>query len=160
LDRAIQLKLRTLVGFLGERQQSDWWSSSFFGPASKGFITPIFGKDHHSAQLIGVTEAARRVHDALIGVGQVFHLFRLPEIMEQDLHAGLRNSTNIPGTGSSDEALAELRALSLQEVAASPGPVRLGPIVMLQGNEWSGPVAAHYAAAFSAGIQSFPYFSD
>jgi len=69
LDRAIQLRLRTLVGFLGERQQSDWWSSSSFSPASKGFITPIFGKDHHSAQLIGVTETARRVHDALIGVG-------------------------------------------------------------------------------------------
>ena len=41
------------------------------------------------AQYHGVSEAARRVHDEHLSVGS-FHLFRLPEEMEQDLHALLQ----------------------------------------------------------------------
>jgi hypothetical protein len=38
-----------------------------------------------------VKEAAARVHDEYIGVGKVYHLFRLPEHIEQALHSSLRD---------------------------------------------------------------------
>ena len=76
-------RLRMIVGYLGEKGQHNWWSSEFFSPTAPAFLNPVFGKTATLAQYHGVKEAARRVHDTHIGVGRVFHLFRLPESMEQ-----------------------------------------------------------------------------
>lgn len=62
--------LRTVVGYLGERDQSAWWQSSFFGPSSRAFLQPIFARTELLAQYNGVTRAAALVHDDRIGVGQ------------------------------------------------------------------------------------------
>ena len=47
--------LRTVVGYLGEREQYAWWQSSFFGPGSKTFLAPVFGRTQVLAQCAGVT---------------------------------------------------------------------------------------------------------
>ena len=80
--------LRTVVGYLGEREQYAWWQCSFFGPGSKTFLAPVFGRTQVLAQAPG---HARRplIHDERIGVGEVYHLFRLPEDMEQGIHRGV-----------------------------------------------------------------------
>ena len=93
------VRLRLLVGFLGERSQFNWWPSAFFISSSSAFLSPIFTKTAFTAQYHGVKEAASRVHDEHIGVGKVYHLFRLPETVEQTLFGHLQD----PGFIDSDE---------------------------------------------------------
>jgi hypothetical protein len=75
--------LRLAVGLFGEQAQLAWWSSSFLGQHALAFLRPIFGSKTRMAQYNGVTEAACRVHDEKVGVGRVFHLYRLPETIER-----------------------------------------------------------------------------
>ncbi len=73
-------KLRIAIGYLGEKSQYAWWRSSFFIPASRTYLAPVFGKTALLTRYYGMREAATLVHDERIGVGKgVFHLFRLPE---------------------------------------------------------------------------------
>src|SRR5687768_11401701 len=78
--------LRAVVGFLGEKDQFGWWASSFFAAGSTAFLAPAFPRTQLVAQCMGVVGAASKVHDERIGVGQVYHLFRLPEDLEQAVH--------------------------------------------------------------------------
>ena len=80
------LAMRCLVGYLGERAQFAWWPTAFYEPSSRLFLEPVFAKTSRLAQYHGVIEAARRLHDEHLSVGS-YHLFRLPEEVEQDLHA-------------------------------------------------------------------------
>src|ERR1044072_3601442 len=80
------LDLRLIIGYLGEISQFGWWPTAFFDSSSRLFIEPIFSKTSRLAQYYGIKEAACRLHDEYIGIGNVFHLFRLPEGIEQDLH--------------------------------------------------------------------------
>jgi len=75
--------LRMAVGAAGEDKELAWWRSAFCGSMSGACLAPIFPKTVSLAALTGVTAAACRVHDEHIGVGRVFHLFRLPEDLEQ-----------------------------------------------------------------------------
>ena len=86
--------LRILVGYLGEREQFGWWQSAFFAPGSQAFLAPLFARTQLLAQCNGVTRAACLIHDERIGVGHVYHLFRLPEDMEQGLH-GILNEEDV-----------------------------------------------------------------
>ena len=79
------LYLRLLVGYLGERAQGAWWPTAFYEPSGRLFLEPVFGKTARLAQYHGVLEAARRLHDDHLSVGR-YHLFRLPEEVEQNLH--------------------------------------------------------------------------
>lgn len=84
------LQMRLLVGFLGERAQFAWWSTSFFGDYSLRYLEFVTPKTARLAQYHGVLEVARKSHDEPIKVGS-YHLFRLPEEVEQDLHAMVLN---------------------------------------------------------------------
>ena len=77
--------VRLAVGLLGERDGANWWRSGFMSPTSAAFLTPVFGSRALQARYEGVLESARRVHDDQIGVGRVFHPFRLLDAMEQPL---------------------------------------------------------------------------
>jgi len=81
--------LRATIGYLGEREQFAWWQSSFFDQGSSAFLTPVFARTHVLAQVAGVTRAAALVHDKWIGVGDAYHLFRMPEDVEQAIHRAL-----------------------------------------------------------------------
>jgi hypothetical protein len=107
----------------------------------------------------GVTEAARRIHDDAIGVGRTFHLFRLPETLEHELHRMLGMATGIAKVKSVAAATEELEALSAGNAVAVPGPMHVGPFQMLADARWVPVVASHYRAAFAAGVRSFPYFA-
>ena len=85
--------LRLAVGLLGEQEQSAWWPSGFLGRHAQAFLGPVFGSKTRMAQYHGVTEAACRIHDEKIGVGRVFHLFRLPESIEQRLCDALQEGS-------------------------------------------------------------------
>ncbi len=156
--------LRLAVGLLGEQEQSAWWPSSFLGPHAQTFLNPIFGGKTRMAQYNGVTEAACLVHDERIGVGRVFHLYRLPEMIEQWI-ANAFQEGSLPEDvtrcfNSAEAAESILTGLAKGQTAAKPGPVRLGGADMINSPDGVALLAATYRAAFQTGIKCYPYFTD
>ncbi|MBU5638833.1 BrxE family protein [Geomonas sp. Red69] len=155
------LSVRMLVGFLGEKSQYNWWPTSFIGPSSSLFLSPVFPRTTLLSQYHGILEAARRLHDERIGLGSVFHLFRLPEAYEHDLHSLISDggySLPLESFANKDSALAALEKISGGDAPPSEGPVKLGNAqeIMTAGAIRS--ISCCYAAAFSEGIYSYPYF--
>jgi hypothetical protein len=154
--------LRLAVGLLGE--QSAWWPSSFLGRHADAFLNPIFGSKTRMAQYNGVTEAACRVHDERIGVGRVFHLYRLPETIEQRISDALQGGSfpeEVRRCFESPEAAESvLTGLAMAPAVVTPGPVRLGGTEMINSPDGVALAAATYRSAFHAGIKCYPYFTD
>jgi len=156
--------LRIIVGYLGEREQFAWWPSEFFAPGSAAFLAPLFARTQLLAQCNGVTLAAARIHDERIGVGQVYHLFRLPEDLEQGIHRTLNDDAACSRLAEQavdrTSALISLRALAGSASPAAVGPVRAGSAADLRSMAAWSTVAAHYLHAVEQGEQVFPYFRD
>ena len=154
-------QLRMIVGFLGEKGQHNWWSSEFFSATAPAFLNPVFGKTTTLAQYHGVKEAARRVHDEHIGVGRVFHLFRLPESIEQALFEMLQEPVMTDALRrdieSQDAAVAVLQVIVDSSGPLHEGPVQIGVVSDLESTRWLSEAARCYEAAFNAGLRSFPY---
>ena len=152
-------RLRIIVGYLGEREQFGWWPSSFLAEWSPSFLSHAFSRTWPTAQVAGVVQAATLVHDERIGVGRVFHLFRLPESFEQALHQAVLR----PGFASTVRAQfadrqQALELLESQRSTAAPDSV--GPVKKLDDASVWRIVATHYRRGFESGSQVFPYFSD
>src|SRR5260370_41584991 len=81
------IRLRLLVGFLGERRQANWSDCSFLDPTGRRFLETTFPRTALNAALHSTSEAARIVHDSRIGRVGVFHLFRLPIDKEDKVEA-------------------------------------------------------------------------
>lgn len=157
-------KLRIAVGYLGERERLGWWQSSFFTDWSKSFLSPIFSRTQLLAQYAGVIQAAALIHDERIGIGRVYHLFRLPEVVEQ----GLRQMVLRPEFGdeiaahiSGQESVQSFLNLQAAEVEmTATGPVYIGQVGDIYGEQAWRAVAAHYARGFEQNYQVFPYFRE
>lgn len=156
--------LRSVVGYLGEQGQYAWWPSSFFSPSSNAFLNPVFPRVPNLARFTGVTYAASLVHDERIGIGRVFHLFRLPEDIEQWLHRVAQDKALwqkiTPHLASKDVAFAYLHATAAAVVHAQGGPIRVGDIHGVRSSQSWPVLAALYLDAFEAGRPTYPYFSD
>jgi hypothetical protein len=153
--------LRLAVGLLGERDAAGWWTSAFLSPTnSTSFLAPVFGGNTFQARYQGVLEAAKRVHDERIGVGHVFHLFRLPESMEQRLFESIQSggSDLAKAISSPDSAKATLHSSVTKAVAAKSGPALMALPEAIEAAGWISEAASLYSAAFGAGVQCFPYF--
>ena len=154
-------QMRLIVGFLGERAQFAWWPTSFFGPSSHLFLEPAFPKTSNLAQYHGVVEAARRLHDDHLSVGS-YHLFRLPEEVEQDMHqiAQVNTQEILVGHALRDKASA---LESLEHMAAEKGIVKAGPNVIGSIKEIHSlsalkAIAGAYLCAFEENVKTYPYF--
>ena len=153
--------LRLVIGYLGE--QNHWWNSTFCSPVSKSFLSPVFPKTLVLAQLQGVSMAALRVHDQHIGVGNAFHLFRLPEEIEQNIPNAVKTeeqNTFLAPIVSPQAALNYLQENSNTSSRKLIGPVRIGAIASLPATSIWHEVASLYARAFDDNEQVFPFFSD
>jgi hypothetical protein len=156
------LQMRLLVGFLGERAQFAWWPTAFFEPSSRLFLEPVFAKTSRLAQYHGVIEAARRLHDEHLSVGS-YHLFRLPEEVEQDLHAmmqsglGAELSEQVPQ--EKDAAMAALKGLAGASLPTGVGPTAVGNIEQLAVPDTLNAIAGGYFSAFSRSAKTYPYLS-
>jgi hypothetical protein len=154
------LQMRLLVGFLGERAQFGWWPTSFNEASSRLFLEPVFSKTSRLAQYHGVLEAARRLHDEHLSVGS-YHLFRMPEEIEQDLHAlvlspvGEEIFTKIPL--KKEEALEAVRHLCPTDARVSEGPTAVGSIKDIDSPDALQAIAGAYLSAFSRNAQTYPY---
>lgn len=153
--------LRLAVGLLGERDQAGWWASGFMSQTSSAFLGPVFGTRVLHARYQGVLEAARRVHDDRIGIGRVFHPFRLPETLEHRVFDAAQSGTldSDVAISSSDAAWATLEKLESKPVEATSGPTLVGTTDVLDGSRWVADVASLYSVAFRTGVQCFPYFT-
>lgn len=155
--------LRAVVGYLGERDQAGWWTSTFFTAGSSAFLAPVFGRTQMLARCTGVTRAAAVVHDERIGVGYVYHLFRLPEDMEQRIHVALHEPdlarAVAEAVSSRDQALGYLRRQGARSHGTIAGPIRAGDRQEIRSMERWGDVATRYLDAFESGVEVYPYFT-
>ncbi|WP_295539280.1 BrxE family protein [uncultured Thiohalocapsa sp.] len=154
-------ELRLLLGYLGEKDQYNWWPCSFLAPASEAFLRPVFARTSLLAQYQGVCEAALRVHDWHIGLGRHYHLYRLPDaleraagqvLLEADFADGIK-----PWIANSDAALQRLSALSEPPTEFASGPVRVGSYAADDLQTLLRRCAGYYQQAIRAGEQSLPY---
>jgi hypothetical protein len=158
------IRLRFIVGYLGEQLQPAWWNSSFFAPGSTMFLAPIFSKTTTLVQYHGVKEAACRIHDERIGIGAgVFHLFRLPSVMERELHQLISDSED-PEQYFKDlsiitDAQEALASFSNHKDRNDVGPVRVGSRSDLNKKDSWRAVANYYQQAFASQSPVYPYFS-
>lgn len=155
--------LRVAVGFIGEKATPRWWASSFCGTNGEAFLGPVFQRTFTHAQYQGVVAAAALVHDDRIGVGSVFHLFRLPEDMEQELHMiskdkiGVSFAEIIKDVESAKQFLRDYGS-GIKKV--SQGPVRIGKLSALRTPSVWKDVATFYINVFEHNREIFPFFSD
>lgn len=156
------LQMRLLIGFLGERTQYAWWPTAFYEDSSRLFLEPVFSKTSRLAQYHGVLEAARRLHDEHLSVGS-YHLFRLPEEVEQDLHAIVHSSAGEDlanqALQSKDKALELLKALAATGAKVSVGPTAIGSIKNLNNLDTLQAIAGAYLSAFSQNAKTYPYLA-
>jgi len=157
--------LRVIVGALGEKQSPVWWSTAFLNQTSGMFLNHIFTKTYLFAQYQGVKEAACRVHDEFIGVGKVYHLFRLPEEMEYEVQNNALSQLGAlnEAFGNLDDSpaiFAALRRLAADKKTAVEGPVRVGKISDLAKTAAIENLARNYLGAFSENRKVYPYFAE
>jgi hypothetical protein len=153
------LRIRVLVGFLGERAHFGWWPTAFYEPTSRLFLDPVFARTSRLAQYHGVLEAARQLHDEHLSGGS-YHAFRLPEEVEQDLHVLVQSMYGeqlTSQTQSKEAAFDSLKHLAGTLPHASEGPTAIGKIRDLNLPNLLESMAGVYLAAFSNGFNSYPY---
>ena len=154
------LQMRMLVGFLGERAQCAWWPTAFYDASSRLFLEPVFSKTSRLAQYHGVLEAARRLHDEHLSVGS-YHLFRLPEELEQDLHVIVQSRVGEElanqAPASKEAALDALKRFAATSGTSSVGPTAVGSIKDIDSTDTLKAIAAAYLSAFTQNAKTYPY---
>jgi hypothetical protein len=154
--------LRALVAFLGEKDQCGWWDCSFLGTTGRKFLAITHPRSYVAAGVLAASEAARHVHDARIGKGRVYHLFRLPHVTEQKLHRQVlakEDNTMVVLMESKEKALRTLETLANDPGSAPDGPVKLGNAKTLASSTIVSKLAGIYLGAFKSSKQAMPYFT-
>ncbi len=155
------LHLRILVSSLGESQHAGWWKSQFLSPTGLSFLDRITPRSRFAAAVRSAARSALIVHDANIGKGQVFHLFRLPGEQEFELEEQLTNraaefeAVYAPLCDSHDGLLQTLSTFT----AGKPAVEAQGPVqIDFDEASLTQSLAAVYLQAFRHGNQVYPYF--
>jgi hypothetical protein len=158
------LQLRVLVLALGEAPHAGWWKSQFLTPTGLNYLSRLYPRSSFAAAVRSAGEAARLVHDSSIGVGQVFHLFRLPLDEERRLETALQEigaelqAELAPLLPQHEQLLARLEQLADGRPArATAGPQEVGRLRDWHTGKLLSPMAGMYAAAFQGGTRVFPY---
>lgn len=150
-------KLRICVAYLGEKDQANWWNSSFLGRSGEAFLSPVFPKTATLARFNGASGAAQVSHDEHIGIGRVHHLFRLPENVEHDITQLLISDDSVLELVQSVEcAIDVLNELSLGESVDGVGPMLIEPDTI--DHKFIAGMAAAYRQGFSTGEPVYPYY--
>ena len=151
------VKLRTCVAFLGEKEQLNWWPSSFLSSSGEGFLRHVFPKTATLSRINGASAAACVSHDYYIGTGSVYHLFRLPENIEYGISQTLvKDDSVLKYVDSQDAAKTCLHGLANEDITSGVGPLlielaRINAQMISQ-------MAAAYLKGFNEGSQVYPYY--
>ncbi len=149
--------LRLQVAYAGEAGRPSWWPTACLTAGAALDFKALFADAAPAVAWQLSSQAACQAHDKWLS-GMDYHLFRLPEGLEEAIyHTGLQLSNS-----QAQALLAQKEALlAAPEVQSSPatGPHRLGSSAdLLTGNALPA-LRACYAAAFAEGTQVFPYFT-
>ena len=155
--------LRLLIGYLGEQKQFAWWDTNFLSPVGMQFMAINFPRTALPAAINSVAEAAKRTHDARIGKGGVYHLFRLPAALEEDVHHAILSGAN-PLTAAMIEsqaaALSGLKGLAGESAESGSGPLLIGKMSEFDNPAALARLAFLYHLAFTTRKPCFPYFTN
>lgn len=158
------LRLRVIVGYLGEKSQFGWWQSDFFSPSAAGFLDPVFPRTRFLAQVEGAGSAAGQIHDERIGVGRVFHLFRLPEDFEQTFHQRLQEPSVVEQLSSliqtKDDAVRFLEREVGTASADATGPVLVGEVAGVAEKATLASIGQAYLTGFRQDTPVLPYLKE
>jgi hypothetical protein len=158
------LTVRTLVAALGEQPPSPWWRTQFLTEAGLRVTTRIFPRTAVAAAINSVSEAARRDHDARVGVGRRYHLFRLPTEWEDGLATSLMRQESQAEVkqllqSGPERLLSKLESLAQgSKRVGKEGPIALGSAALLRAPGAIAELAAHYFHAFTHSQRCYPYF--
>ena len=154
------VELRTLVLSLGEAPHFGWWKSQFLSPTGLSFLEHIYPNSRFAQAVRSASIGALEVHDANIGKGSVFHLFRLSQNMEIELDKILTENGRLLDIkfkdllGDKQKLLSELANLGGDQSEAAFGPI----LVKISGEKIVPTLAGLYLKAFLGEKPIFPYF--
>jgi hypothetical protein len=163
----IAFRLRALVLALGESASPPWWKTRFMDETGFRFLERLYPRSYFKAAVHAAGKAACNVHDGAVGRIGVYHLFRLPESLEAEIHAISPSQDEDFLTqfrsrlGKPVELMEMLMPLCGGAVGqdADPGPRRIGAVADLMTLAALGRTASFYHGAFSRGKPAFPYFA-
>jgi hypothetical protein len=150
--------LRLQIAYAGEASKPCWWPTACLTAGAALDFKALFADAAPAVAWQLSSQAACQAHDKWLS-GMDYHLFRLPEGLEEAIyHTGLQlSSSQAQALMGQKEAL-----LTSSEAAgtAATGPHRLGNSSDLIAGTALPVLRACYAAAFAAGYQAFPYFTE
>ena len=156
------LELRTIVLSLGEVTHFGWWKSQFLSSTGLSFLERMYPNSRFAEAIRSATQGALEIHDANIGIGNVFHLFRLSQSMEIELDRALSEQGRLLDEkyegiwDDKQKLLAMLTEMSEEKQA----DVAFGPLDISYSEEQIIPtMASLYLQAFQQEKQIFPYFN-
>lgn len=161
------LRLRSLVLTLGESVRPAWWKTEFMNETGLRFLERLYPRSSFRAAVYAAGKAACEVHDRAVGRVGVYHLFRLPEFLEAEIHVILPSAdedfvTQFRSSLGRPDRLREMLG-SLGEGGDgkdnAPGPRRIGTEADLTTLPAFRTAASVYRCAFDQGKPAFPYFA-
>lgn len=160
LNRIVSLRL--IIGYLGEKEQFNWWNCSFLSKSSDSFLSPVFVRTTFLAKYNGVKEAVSKVHDEHVGLGDIYHFFRLPENIEQKLHQFINNNklaeTIYESIIDKDKAFQKLKQNDPVSDTMSEGPIAICNVEEIVKTDIIDNIAGMYYIAFKTNKKVYPYF--
>ena len=156
------LRLRALVLVLGETTSPPWWRTDLLSSTGRHFCQRLFPRSAVAAAMHACGRAACGVHDHAIGARGVFHLFRLPELLEREIQHQLTGSTATLDElasllGTHTEMLARLEQMSATSKSVHTGPKKIASVDDLSAPETYSRMASIYLSAFRSNNRVFPY---
>mgnify|MGYP005839689783 CR=1 FL=1 len=162
------LRLRALVLALGESVKPAWWKTGFMNETGLSFLERLYPRSSFRAAIHAAGRVACDVHDRSVGRIGVYHLFRLAESLEVEIHQippasdgefVMRLRSRL---GRTDDLMNMLQSLCGSEGKKdiAPGAKRIGTDSDLMIARAFEKTAAVYHHSFSQGNPTFPYFSS
>jgi hypothetical protein len=156
------LRARVLVLALGEK--SDWWRTQYLTGHGLRMLERVYPRTAFGAAVQAATAAACEQHEAGVGRGRSYHLFRLPPAYEQGIRS-LLTGTHVadlaeqirPALGDPTALLTHLQALAAPAPDARVGPWRVGTEADLSQPDTFRRIAGAYLHAFQHGEKILPY---
>jgi hypothetical protein len=160
----VVLRLRALVLALGEVSAPPWWRTEYLSGAGLRILERIYPRTAFAAALHASGAAARTIHDASTGRGNIYHLFRLPIPREREIrtillatHGRQLTEELRPALGDKDALMESLHALAVEVPEEVIGPWCTGKSRDLQRSEVYKRMAGAYIRGFETGKKIFPY---
>lgn len=161
------IRLRSVVLALGESMRPCWWNTEFMNETGLRFLERLYPRSFFQAAIHAAGQAACEIHDRAVGRVGVYHLFRLPESLEVEIHLNMPSAdadfvaSFRSCLGDQDGLLKLLQIMSDDEdrSVAGPGPQRIGTEGDLTKAKTLRRTASVYYQAFNKNKPGFPYFS-